>query len=144
MKKIKTEIIIDKDVSTVWKVLTDFENYPNWNPFVRLVQGEKRVRAPLKVACRQPNGKMIKFKPTILNFDLDQEFRWKGKLGIKGIFDGQHYFKLEKLNENQTKFIHGEDMSGILVSLLWSKLDKMNISFESMNQALKKECEKNG
>jgi len=47
------------------------------------------------------------------------------------------------LSKNQTKFIHGEDMSGILVSLLGSKLDKMNISFESMNQALKRECEKN-
>ena len=143
MKKIKTEIIIDKDVSTVWKVLTDFENHLNWNPFVRSIQGEKAVGAQLKVACKSSNGKMIKFKPTILNFDRDKEFRWKGKLGIKGIFDGQHYFKLEKLSKNQTKFIHGEDMSGILVSLLGSKLDKMNISFESMNQALKKECEKN-
>jgi len=142
MKKIKTEIIIDKDVSTVWKVLTDFENYPNWNPFVRSVQGGKSVGEQLKVACKQPNGKMIKFKPTILNFDQDKEFRWKGKLGIKGIFDGQHYFRLEKLSDNQTNFIHGEDMSGILISVLGSKLDKMNISFEAMNQALKKECEK--
>ena len=142
MKKIKTEIIIDTDVSTVWKVLTDFENYPNWNPFVRSIQGGKCVGDELKVACKTSKGKKVSFQSTILNMDQDKEFRWKGKLGIKGIFDGQHYFKLEQLSENQTKFIHCEDMSGILVSLLGSKLDEMNISFESMNQALKKECEK--
>jgi len=69
---------------------------------------EKSVGAQLKVACKQPNGKMLKFKPTVLNFDRNKEFRWKGKFGIKGIFDGQHYFKLEKLSKNQTKFIHRE------------------------------------
>jgi len=142
MKKIMTEIIIDKDVSTVWKVLTDFESYPNWNPFVRSIKGEKSVGKKVFVTCKTASGKKVSFKPIVLKFETEKEFRWKGKLGIKGIFDGQYYFKLEELSKHQTKFIHGEDMSGILVSLLGDKLDKMNLSFESMNQALKKECEK--
>ena len=143
MGKIKTEIIIDKDVSTVWKVLTDFENHTNWNPFIRSIQGEKSIGKHLRVVCKSLSGKRVTFKPTILNFERDKEFRWKGKLGIKGIFDGQHYFKLEKLSENQTKFIHGENMSGILVSLMGSSLlEKTKESFELMNQALKTECEK--
>lgn len=49
----------------------------------------------------------------------------------------------KKWAKNQTKFIHGEDMSGVLVSLMGKTLDKMNDSFEMMNEALKKECEKN-
>ncbi|MDG2449866.1 MAG: SRPBCC domain-containing protein [Saprospiraceae bacterium] len=142
MKKIKTEIVIDKDISSVWNVLTDFEDYPNWNPFVRSVIGEKSIGNKVSVTCNTAGGKTVSFKPIVIMFETDREFRWKGKLGIKGIFDGQHYFKLEKVSENQTKFIHGENMSGVLVSLLGKTLNKMNVSFESMNQALKKECEK--
>ena len=143
MKKVKTEIIINKDVSTVWNVLTDFENYPIWNPFVRSLQGKKSIGKKLSVTCALSSGKKVSFKPILLKFEADKEFRWKGKLGIKGIFDGQHYFKLEKLSETQTKFIHVEDMSGILVSLMGSSLlEKTKGSFELMNQALKKECEK--
>jgi len=143
MKKIKTEIIIDKDVSAVWNVLMDFESYPNWNPFVRSIEGEKYIGKKVSVTCNTAGGKMVSFKPIIIKLETDREFRWKGKLGFRGIFDGQHYFKLEKMGENQTKFIHGEDMSGVLVSLMGKTLNKMNDSFEMMNEALKKECEKN-
>ena len=143
MKKIKTEIVIDKDVSTVWNVLTDFESYPNWNPFVRSIEGEKYIGKKVSVTCNTAGGKMVSFKPIIIKLETDREFRWQGKLGVRGIFDGQHYFKLEKMGDNQTKFIHGEDMSGVLVSLMGKTLNKMNDSFEMMNEALKKECEKN-
>lgn len=34
------------------------------------------------------------FKPKILIVEPNKEFRWKGKLGINGIFDGKHYFIL--------------------------------------------------
>lgn len=143
MNKIKTVIVIDKDVSTVWNVLTDFESYPNWNPYVRSIEGEKSIGNKVSVTCNTAGGRTVSFKPIVIKLDTDREFRWKGKLGFKGIFDGQHYFILEKMGENQTKFIHGEDMSGVLVSLMGKTLDKMNDSFEMMNEVLKKECEKN-
>lgn len=30
--------IINADVDAAWNLLTNFTNYPNWNPFVRYVQ----------------------------------------------------------------------------------------------------------
>ena len=43
MKEIKTEIIIDSKPEKVWEVLTDFENYPTWNPFIQNISGEQKV-----------------------------------------------------------------------------------------------------
>lgn len=83
----------------------------------------------LTVAIKPPDGNGMTFKPTILNFETNKEFRWKGKLGISGIFDGEHFFILEKLNDNQTKFIHGENFSGILVALMGGALDKTKDGF---------------
>jgi hypothetical protein len=143
MKKIETEIIINTDISTVWNVLTDFDNHPNWNPFIKSIQGIKSVGEKLTVSIKPPEGNGMTFKPVILKYEPNKEFRWKGKLGIKGIFDGEHFFILEKLNENQTKFIHGEKFSGILVALMGGALDKTKEGFQLMNEALKNECEKN-
>jgi len=43
MKEIKTEIIINTKPEKVWEVLTDFENYPTWNPFIQNIFGEQKV-----------------------------------------------------------------------------------------------------
>jgi hypothetical protein len=140
--KIETKILINANPGTVWRVLTDFENHPDWNPFIRSIKGEKVAGSNIKVFLKPPDGKGMSFKPVILKFEPEKEFRWKGKLGIKGIFDGEHYFILEKAGDNQTSFIHGEVFTGILVGMMRNVLNKTRDGFELMNEALKKECEK--
>ncbi len=142
MKKIETEIIIESDVSTVWNVLTDFENHPRWNSFITSIKGEKAVGKRLTVSIKPPDGNGMTFKPVILKFEPHKEFRWKGKLGIKGIFDGEHYFILEEVKKGKTKFIHGENFSGILIPMMGNALNKTKEGFDLMNESLKKECEK--
>lgn len=142
MKNIQTEIMIKADISVIWNVLMDFKRYPDWNPFIKSISGEQKVGRKLTVFLKPPDGKGMTFKPKILTLDPNREFRWKGKLGIKGIFDGEHYFILEALNNNQTKFIHGEKFSGILVSLMGNVLEKTKEGFLLMNESIKRECEK--
>ncbi|WP_236025435.1 SRPBCC family protein [Flavobacterium geliluteum] len=38
--EIKTQIIIHASPDKVWAVLTDFENYPNLNSFIKSITGE--------------------------------------------------------------------------------------------------------
>jgi|SRR5690606_23010312 len=142
MRKIQTEIIIDADSKTVWDVLMNFENHPNWNPFIKSISGEKSLGKKLTVSIKPLNGNGMTFKPVILKLEPNKEFRWKGKLGIQGIFDGEHYFILEQVSNTKTKLIHGEKFSGILVSLMGKNLDKTIKGFELMNESLKNECEK--
>lgn len=142
MKTIQTEIIIDADISKVWNVLTDFENHPKWNPFIKSISGEQKVGNKITVSIQPPDGNGMTFKPRILILDQNREFRWKGRLLINGIFDGEHFFKMESLGDGQTKFIQGEKFSGILVSLMGKMLEKTKEGFQLMNEAIKKECER--
>ena len=64
------------------------------------------------------------FKPIVLKNQFRQEFRWKGKLGMKGIFDGEHYFILEEISTKQTRFIQGENFTGLLSGLLLKMIDE--------------------
>lgn len=141
MRQINTNINISASPETVWKVLMDFDNYPQWNPFMISIEGEKVIGKKLTVKIKPPNGKEMTFKPEILIFESNKKLKWLGKAGLKGIFDGEHSFHLENQNDGSTKFIHGEKFSGILVGLMGKTLAKTELGFKQMNEALKKECE---
>jgi carbon monoxide dehydrogenase subunit G len=104
--EIQTKITINATAEKVWTVLTDFNNY-DWNPFIKSIDGDARKGETIHVEL----GGM-RFKPEVLSFNENQEFRWKGKLMMKGIFDGEHYFNLEEKN-GLTLFTHGELFSGL-------------------------------
>ena len=48
MKEILTEIDISASASKTWEILTDFKNFPQWNPFIRQIEGTPIVGAKLK------------------------------------------------------------------------------------------------
>ena len=142
MKNIQTEILINTDINKVWDVLMNFDSYPKWNPFITSISGEPKLGSRLTVSIKPPGGNGMTFKPNILTLEANKEFRWKGKLGINGIFDGEHYFILEVLENDKTKFIQGEKFSGLLVPLVGKMLDKTQKGFQLMNESIKKECER--
>ncbi len=142
MKQIETDILIQAPPENVWQVLTTFENHSGWNPFIKTLSGGKKAGKRLKVIINRSKGKTITIYPLVLKYEPNREFRWKGKLGMNGIFDGEHYFILEEKNKNHTKFIHGEIFSGILVFMMGSTIDNLRRNFEKMNTAIKKESER--
>jgi hypothetical protein len=144
MKKLFSEIKIDASPTEVWNILTDFEKYPKWNPFIRKIQGDPKEGEKLKVIIHPPDSNMIVTKPTVLKVKPKQELRWLGKFGISGLFDGEHIFKIQDRGEAGVWFIQEEHCKGLLVPLLSNRLDSKTLpGFNKMNHALKKRVEKN-
>ncbi|WP_196894426.1 SRPBCC domain-containing protein [Aureivirga marina] len=141
MKHIKTEIIIEASSEKIWNVLMDFKNYGKWNPFILKINGVKKEGKRLKVNIQPPNGKKMTFRPVIIKLEKEKVFRWIGRLGVKGVFDGEHYFELISEDENKTRFIHGEKFTGILVATAGKAIEKTKQGFDLMNIALKEKCE---
>src|ERR1043165_4998641 len=118
MKEIRTEITIHADVHKVWQVLTEFKNYDKWNPFVRSIEGTPNPGKKLKIHLHTSRGKNRTYSPHITKVEPDKELRWYGKSLIPGIFNGERIFKLDAIGNDQTKFIHKEIFTGILVVLI--------------------------
>ncbi len=143
MRQLVTEIDIKARASRVWEILTDFEAYPSWNPFIRKIAGEPRVGSRLDVTMEPPGTKPMRFTPTVLAVRPNRELRWKGKLYVPGLFDGEHSFVIEPTNKSTVHFIQHERFSGLLVPFLWKMLDtKTRKGFVAMNKALKSRAEK--
>lgn len=141
-KEIKTEIVINATPSKVWSILTNFDNYPNWNPFIKSLRGEVKVGNKITARIEPPGAKGMTFKPTILTYETNKELSWLGHLFIAGLFDGQHKFELIDNRNGTTTFIQSEKFSGILLPLFKKMLDTNTINgFNAMNNKLKELAE---
>ena len=137
-KEIKTEIRINSTVEKVWGALTDFNNYPNWNPFIKSIKGPVLVGNKIVVRLEPPGATGMTFIPKVLAFEPYKEFRWIGHLVFPGLFDGEHKFELIDNANGTTTLIQSEKFSGILVPLLKKQLDdNTKRGFEAMNEKLK-------
>ena len=144
-KEIKTEIRIAASAEKVWKVLMDFKSYGKWNPFIRSITGEASLGCKLEVVIIPPGKKGMTFRPEVLEVKEKEEFRWKGKLFIPGLFDGEHCFKLNDHGDGSCTLSHSEKFTGLLVPLFKKMLDVNTLNgFRLMNQKLKEAAETPG
>jgi hypothetical protein len=141
LKEIRTEIDIKASPEKVWEVLTDFNNFPQWNPFIRQINGDPKVGTKLKIHLHTSSGKSRTYRPTVTKVEPNRELRWSGKSFIPGMFNGERIFSIE-LKTNHVRFVHREIFTGLGVALAGDRLDKdMYQSFEKMNDAFKEEVE---
>lgn len=142
MRNIKTDIVINASTEKVWNILMDHESYPDWNPFIKKVSGDPNKGKKLSITVQSEGNSPMSFTPLVLVNERQKEFRWVGKLLVTGVFDGEHYFTLEQIGPNQTKFTQGENFTGIL-SGIFMKMIKEDTEggFRAMNKALKFKAE---
>src|SRR5580698_8137778 len=123
MHELRTEIEIEATPARVWSILLDFPSYPDWNPFVRAVQGIAKEGDRLTISVQPQGGKGMTFRPTVLTVIPNAELRWRGRFLLPGIFDGELYFLINQLAPCRLRFVQGEKFSGILIPFVKSNLD---------------------
>src|SRR5712692_6091799 len=118
MLELRTEIEIDAPVERVWEVLTDFERFPEWNPFIRRIHGKMQVGSRLDVLIGATGTRPMRFRPIVKAVLPNRELRWLGRLALPRLFDGEHVFQIEPLGSMRTRFIQRERFRGLLVPLM--------------------------
>ena len=132
---IDTNLDINAAPDAVWDVLTDFASYKEWNPAMR-IEGAPEVGTKLHVHLTG-----MSFKPKVLAATPGNELRWLGKLGLRGIAAGEHYFVLTTNNDGTTRLDHGERYSGALTALAKHDSRSNDANYEAFSQALKHRVE---
>jgi hypothetical protein len=144
LKEIHTQIDIKASAERAWHLLLDFNNYSQWNPFIRQINGTPNVGTKLEIHLQTAGGKKRIYRPTITKVEPYHELRWYGKSFIPGIFNGERIFTIEtrEANQNHILFLHREIFTGLAVTLAGDRLDTdMYQSFEKMNRAFKTKLE---
>jgi hypothetical protein len=163
MNHIDTAIDIDAPAATVWAALADFGAYPEWNPRSRITgvaaPGERLVVAPgpeaegmptfrPRVLAAGPVGKqhdaLVEGDDPLAAADSGRSFelRWLGHLWVRGLFDGEHSFRVEPVDERRARLTQSESFSGLLAGLLLRRYGaETEAGFHAVNEALKTRAE---
>jgi len=141
MKELRTQIEIEATPERVWEILTDFDAYPEWNPFIQAIEGEAAPGSKLEVRIEPPGGRAMSFKPIVLEAAPRQELRWLGRVLVPGLFDGEHSLRIEPIDDSRVRFVQAERFTGVLVPLFGKSLEKTERGFTAMNEALKRRAE---
>ena len=141
-KEIQAQIEIDAPAEQVWDILTNFDDFREWNTFIRPVVGRAEVGNKLRVQIRPPGGRPIAFQPRVTKVEPKKELRWQGHMWLQGLFDSEHIFTIEPLGPEKVRFVQRVIFSGMLVSVM-ARNHAVNIrpGFRDMNQALKERAE---
>jgi hypothetical protein len=143
LKELRTEIEINTSPERVWKILTDFNKYEQWNPFIHKIIGQPKEGAKIEIHIETPGGKNRKYGPTLTKVDEGRELRWLGKSSLPWFLNGEHIFAIEKLDSQRVRFIQREVFDGLLTLLFGKSLDTdVRQGLEEMNRALKERAER--
>lgn len=142
VKELSSEVEIEAPAERVWQILTDFARFPEWNPFIHELTGEAKEGGRLKVRIGASGTRPMSFNPKVLKVEQNRELRWLGRLWIPGLFNGEHSFTIEPLDEKRVRFVQREKFTGVLVPFMAKSLDRdASRGFEEMNRALKDRAE---
>jgi hypothetical protein len=142
---IYTEVIIEAPLEKVWAQITDFVHYEQWNDFITNVKGRLELGSNLDIEIHPLGKKNQKYKVKIVKLQHQKELSWYGVFGIRGLINGNHALKISGTGSPaQTKLIHQEVFTGLLLPYVWESfiLPRIKPGFYDFNLGLKKFLER--
>lgn len=144
MKEITARIEIRSNPENVWKILTDFQLYKYWNPFINRIVGSPIRGEKIEIELRTAAQKIRVYHPVITKVDPPTELRWYGRAILPLILDGEHIFTIHENEKRDTIFTQKEIFKGLGAYLGNARMfDDIRISFQMMNSSLKLRAESN-
>ena len=142
MQALDAEMQIGASAEDVWSVLTDFNAYPQWNPFLISIKGELRKDSVLELEIRVGDTSRRTVRAMVLAADRPSLMIWRGSWMASRILEGEFRFVIEPLSEDTVRVRHREQFRGVLVPFLRGTLDgAFRRGFAEMNVALKDRAE---
>ena len=135
-KIITTHLMVNADVDTVWRTLTDLAGYHRWNPFITAAAGNLTVGERLDLTIQLPGSRAMIFTPWVTAVEQHHYLEWLGRLVLPGIFDGRHSFTLTPRAGGRTLLQQSETFSGAMIPFTGSTLARTRAGFVAMNEAL--------
>lgn len=105
----ETHIIIEAPPSTVWEVLTDWNNLAAWSSSFIGLDGEFATDSEVTVTFKVL-GIRRRFRKTLVDVVDGSEFGWSEKFAL-GMSD-RHRYRVEPAGNHRTKFIQSDKVMG--------------------------------
>lgn len=122
---------IDADAATIWALLTNAQDFPNWNSTVVSIEGNIQKGEKIKLKSTLDESRTFKLK--VKEFVPQQKLVWGDAMG-------ERTYTLESEGSG-TRFTMTEKIGGFMFPLFANKIPSFDESFEQFTADLKKMAE---
>ncbi|HYI22886.1 MAG TPA: SRPBCC domain-containing protein [Candidatus Limnocylindrales bacterium] len=141
-RTIRSAIEIRAPLDVVWRVLTDFAAYPDWNPHIKRVVGTPRAGTRITIHSQPPGGRTVVMRPEVIEWSPPNELRWRGTFISRRLFTGEHGFRVDTTATGRVRFTQDETFTGLLVPLYARlRMNSTRNGFDQVNEALRERAE---
>lgn len=137
--EINEKVEVKAPIDRVWATIIDFDSYSDWNTQLEYLGGEVKPNGQLHLKLSAEGADPYEFKPTVSHWEENEKFAWLAITGFPRVFDGEHFFELERIDDNTTLVTNREEYRGVM-SLIMKNLPMMKTApegFKKMNSELK-------
>lgn len=141
MKENHCEIEIQGTAEQVWQVLTNLDEYSEWNPLLYKGSGKVELGETVTVSARTAT-KDMDFVCRVVEFEPYRKFAWRFHVIHPILFRGLHIFQVEPLRDQRVRFIDREVFKGLLLPMQAKDLTTNGLeAMVEMGKALKQRVE---
>ncbi len=142
MDEVEVFVEIDAPPAAVWDALLSFEDYPEWDPISRTIEGvtvESDDRRHRGFAAGRGRRSV---ESSIVAIEPDRRLAWLDRFVVPFAFDRYHEFRLEPIDDGErTRLLQRETVRGALVPLVFDDA-RVERAFVAMNEAIAARAER--
>ncbi|MGH3026982.1 MAG: SRPBCC family protein [Gaiellaceae bacterium] len=98
----------------VWAVLTNFDDYDQWNPVITSASGELVVGAELDLELTLPDHDPEELDAEVLIVRGDRKLRWQDRLVVPGVRDFEYEFIIQPVEPGRVVVVQLLRSEGLL------------------------------
>jgi len=138
MKMFEANITINASPETIWDILINADDYPDWDPAMDHIEGKLALGETVKFFTKLSTQA---FPVKVTGFEPGRKMVLTGGMPF-GLFKSERTHTLTPAEDGQTNFQTKEIFSGLLLPLFGKNLPDLTENFEGFVTALKKQAEK--
>lgn len=105
---------VEASKADVWAVLTDFDDYDQWNPVITSASGEPVVGTELDLELTLPGHDPEELDAEVLIARGDRKLRWQDRLVLPGVRDWEYEFVLQPVEPGRVVIVQLLRSEGLL------------------------------
>lgn len=131
--------VVDAPQEDVWRVVVDFDAYPEWNPYLRSVEGRPEKGRTLDVHLDPPGGDGQDVSASVTVYRPPRKLQWRSRLLVPGLRDLEYEVIVEPLGPNRAQVVQRARYEGLLAVLV--DAEETRAGLQQMSRALKTRAE---
>jgi len=139
-KYFRQAVLVNAPRHVVWDVLTDFESYPDWNPYVTSARGTLREGATLHLRREPPGDGSKTADAEILIVRENRKLEWQVRKLVAGVLDEEQIFRTKRIAPTMTNLVEETRLEGLLAPVTGT--DDARRGLRLMILALAREAER--